>query len=186
MLQWWRDRVSTRRIGREIYDSIVAQARSEAFYRDLGVPDTMEGRFELIVLHMSLVLERLQRDGNTGRLLARAVIEAFVTDMDDTLREIGIGDLGVPRRVKRAAAAIYERGRIYADARRDPGATEALARALAEHVYGSAGADASGPLRLAAYVHRSADGLAQQPSNGVLEGRISFPDATAARYGMDT
>ena len=88
----------------------MAQARSEAFYRDHGVPDTVNGRFEMIVLHVALVVARLQAEGDEGQELARTMLEAFVADVDDACRRIGIGDMGVPRHVKKATAAVLERG----------------------------------------------------------------------------
>lgn len=173
MLRWLRDRARTQRIGRVFYDSIVAQSRAEPFYRVLGVPDTMEGRFELIVLHMHLVLERLRREGAAGQALSRALIEAFVADMDGNMREIGIADLGVPRRVKRAAAALFERARDYAAAHHAP---DALPAALAEHIYAQDGASPNLTLHLARYVRDAIGRLDQQPSQVLLEGRPAFPD----------
>src|SRR5688572_29367020 len=121
MLRWLQERARVRRTGRALYDLIVAQSRAAPFYAALGVPDTIEGRFELIVLHMHLVLERLRRDERAGDLLSRALIEAFVADMDANMREIGIADLGVPRRVRKAAAALFERSRVYAAAQHAAG-----------------------------------------------------------------
>ena len=106
MLTWLRSRSLSGRTASGLYGSIVAQARQPAFYAGGGVPDTLEGRFGMIVVHMFLVLERLRRDGDNGQVLGRALLEAFATDMDDSMREIGIGDLSVPRRVKKAAAAL--------------------------------------------------------------------------------
>lgn len=176
MLHWLRERVRTRRIGREVYASIVAQSRAEPFYRDLGISDTLRGRFELIVLHMFLVLDRLQEEGNAGRKAARALVERFVTDMDDSLREIGIGDLGVPRRVKQAAAALYERARSYGEATRAADDGRRLAAMLEEHVYGEACDDATQPDRLAMYVRQAMRALQEQPLSLVLQGKIVFPD----------
>ena len=177
MLRWLRNRARTQRIGRMLYDSIVAQSRAESFYRELGVPDTMEGRFELIVLHTHLVLERLRHDGHAGQALSRALIEAFVADMDASMREIGIADLGVPRRVKRAAAALFERSRAYAAAQQASGASDALPEALAEHIHVQDGASLNLPSQLARYVRHAITSLDQQPSRMLLDGRLAFPDA---------
>lgn len=175
MLRWLRGRARTRRIGRVLYDSIVAQARVEAFYRALRVPDTMEGRFELIVLHMHLVLERLRREGEPGAALSRAVIESFVSDMDDNMREMGVGDLSVPRRVKRTAAALFERSRSYAAAQHASAGPEVLPAALAEHIYGGFGAAPDGPLRLAAYARDAMAGLERQDMVALADGHVAFP-----------
>jgi cytochrome b pre-mRNA-processing protein 3 len=158
-----------------LYDSIVAQSRAEPFYRELGIPDTMEGRFELIVLHTHLVLERLRREGVGGQALSRALIEAFVADMDANMREIGIADLGVPRRVKRAAAALFERSRAYAAAQHAPAASAALPEALAEHIYAQHSTSPVLSLQLSGYVRRAVSHLDRQPSPVLLDGRVEFP-----------
>lgn len=180
MLRWLQDRARTQRIGRTLYDSIVAQSRSEAFYRALCVPDTIEGRFELIVLHMYLVLERLRNGGKAGDALSRALIEAFVADMDGSMREMGISDLGVPRRVKRAAAALFERSGTYAAAVK--GEADTLPAALAEHILDQSSAAPERAQRLAAYTREAAASLRGQASSAVLAGRVEFPpiEATAS------
>jgi cytochrome b pre-mRNA-processing protein 3 len=113
MFEWWKLRRSEKQTATEIYGAIVSRARNPAFYRDCGVSDTPEGRYEAIVLIMSLVLERLGRLPGTPVKapleLQRLVIETFVTDMDDSMREMGVGDLSVPKKVKRAAAGLMER-----------------------------------------------------------------------------
>ena len=183
MLGWLRQRSLTSGIGRKLYDSIVARARAEPFYRDLLVPDTPEGRLELIVLHVYLVLERLRSEGAAGNRLSRAVIEAFVTDMDDSMREFGIGDMGVPRRVKRAAAAVFERSAVYAAAQQ--GEAVALARVLAEHIYLGTRSDGWLPDQLAAYVRRTAAGgtSASTPSAGSCSGARTTRRAGCCPHG---
>src|SRR3954452_9377438 len=81
-----------------IYGMIVAQAREPLFYRSMGVPDTVNGRFDLLLLHMWMVLHRLrQLDGGAG--LCQALFDHFCADMDANLREMGVGDLAVPKRM---------------------------------------------------------------------------------------
>lgn len=174
MLGWLRQRSLTASIGRKLYDSIVAQSRAEIFYREFGVPDTVEGRFELIVLHLHLVLERLRREGTAGVRLSRALIEAFVTDMDDSMREFGIGDMGVPRRVKRAAAAVYERSAAYAAAQQAQAGVNALAQVLLEHIYFGNCSDSRLPERLAAYVRNAGGALERVDSSRILDGDLPF------------
>jgi len=108
----------------------VTLARTPSFYSQFGVPDTPEGRFEAVALMLFMVLERL-KSGPGAQGLLRSTIEAFVTDMDDCMREMGVGDMVVPKRVKRAAAAFYERAGAYRPplALKDqPALTEALTR----------------------------------------------------------
>src|SRR4051812_22915736 len=80
-----------------IYGMIVAQAREPVFYRTLGVPDTVEGRFDMVLLHLWLVLRRL-RESEGGVALSQALFDHFCADMDANLRELGVGDLTVPKR----------------------------------------------------------------------------------------
>ncbi len=113
MLQWLRSRSYIRRKAGEIYGAVVAAARQPVFFRQYSVPDTPEGRFEMVALILFLVLERVKKLEPDGEALTQRVIEAFVTDMDDCMREMGVGDLIVPKKVKRAAAAFYERAGHY-------------------------------------------------------------------------
>ena len=113
MLQWLRSRSHIRRKAGEIYGAVVAAARQPAFYRQYRVPDTPEGRFEMVALVLFLVLERVKRVAPDGEALTQGAIEAFVTDMDDCMREMGVGDLTVSKKVKWAAAAFYERAGNY-------------------------------------------------------------------------
>ena len=104
-----------------LYGAIVAQARSPAFYTLYGVEDTVEGRFELIVLHLVLLLRRLaRREGANASAqhpfdpaLGQPLFDAFCRDLDDNLREMGVGDLAVPRRMRRFGEAFYGRQAAY-------------------------------------------------------------------------
>lgn len=123
-----RDRTAT-----ELYGRVVAQARAVPFYASLGVPDTPEGRLELIMLHLVLVQERLLAGGAAGAVLARDLSEAFVADLDDCLREMAVSDLTVPRKIKKAAAALFDRARDYGAALAGGDAT-GLARLVEQHI----------------------------------------------------
>ena len=95
-----------------IYGMIVTQAREPLFYRDLAVPDTVNGRFDLLVLHLWLVLRRLRPvEGGTG--LSQALFDRFCDDMDANLREMGVGDLTVPKRMQAFGEAFYGRTAAY-------------------------------------------------------------------------
>src|SRR5271154_5385826 len=109
-----------------LYGVIVAQARLPEFYEEFGVADSVEGRFDMIVLHLALVSRRLKRELQ-GAALGRALLEAFSRDMDHNLREMGVGDLTVPKQMKRMMEAFYGRARSYeqALAQDDPTALEA-------------------------------------------------------------
>ena len=174
MFRWLQRKAWLRRTGRQLYERIVAQARAEVFYRDLGVADTIEGHFEMIVLHMALVLRRLKREGDLGQRLGQIVMEHLIADMDDALRQIGIGDMGVPRRVQRAAAALEERSRDYEAAVQSSDVTQAVLR----HVYGAPEAPtpevSRHAERLAHYVRESATGLDGAARDAVLQGPLPF------------
>lgn len=173
-----RARAPQRRVGLSLYEAIVAQARSEAFYRDHGVPDTVNGRFEMIVLHVALVVARLQAEDEEGQELARTMLEAFVADVDDACRRIGIGDMGVPRHVKKATAAVLERGSIYRTAMAAPrtGDDDPLAEAVGVHAWGEPlTTDHAGRRALADYVRRTVASLDAQSGERITEGTVLFP-----------
>ena len=137
-----------RRTAAELYGRVVTWARAPWFYSDLGVPDTPEGRLELILLHVTLMLHRLKADGPAAEPTARALAEAFVTDMDDCLREMGVGDMTVAKKVKKAAAALFDRARDYGAALAADN-DDKLVELIADHLV-----DAGNPgsvQRLAAY-----------------------------------
>ena len=117
-----------------LYGAIVAQARLPVFYQGLGVPDTVLGRFDMIVLHLVLLLRRLREGQASHRELAQAVFDAFCRDMDDNLREMGISDQGVPREMHKVGEAFYGRAQAYEAALGAPG-DAGLAAALARNVY---------------------------------------------------
>ncbi len=121
---------------RQLYLQVVEQARQPAFYRDLGVPDTLDGRFEMIVLHMVMVLRALRRDGDDGIELGQLVFDVMMDDMDGSLREMGAGDLGVGRRVKAMAQAFYGRATAYEAALAAD--EDALDQALRRNLYATA------------------------------------------------
>lgn len=178
MLSWLRAKSRTGRTATELYGSIVTQARTRDFYADHGVADTPEGRFSLIVAHLFVVLERLRAEDEPGQELARAVVETFVADMDASLREMGIGDFGVPKRVKKAAAALYDCVAEYRAAMADEDA-DALATALGRHVPCAP----DGARAIARYLRATAAALAAVSADGLLAGRIAFPPPSRTAEG---
>lgn len=192
MLRWRTKTARRGQVAGSLYDAIVAQAREPVLYREGMVPDTMEGRVEMIMLHVAILLERLKSEGNLGQRIGQIVMERFVAQMDDALRQVGIGDMGVPHRVKRAAAALGERCRDYQaalnmPAPRDEGCRQdALAKALLRHVYdGVPGRAAAVPVQpLAAYVRTTSQVLAAWPSEALLDGRIQLPQPQAAEFAL--
>jgi len=172
MFDWLTKRGSLNETATEIYGAIVTRGRTVEFYRAGGAADTPSGRYEVIVLVMVLVLERLRQAGAETLELQRTVIEAFVTDMDDCMREMGVGDLTVPKKVKKAAAGLLERMEQYGQALASPG-TEALEAALQTNVPGVAGIE-GGAARLAAMVRADQDHLRSLSDAAVSSGAVSF------------
>lgn len=156
-----------------LYGAIVAQARLPAFYRIYGVPDTVNGRFEMVVLHAILVLSRLEAAGGTARQLGQAVFDRFCADMDANMREMGVGDIAVPRKMKAIGEAFYGRKQAYETAIAQP-APDALVAALARNVYSSE--QTAGAAPLAAYVGEAANRLATLGPDALRTGQVSFPD----------
>jgi cytochrome b pre-mRNA-processing protein 3 len=170
----FRARAALRRKAGEIYGAIVTQARRPAFYAILGIPDTPAGRYEMIVLHLFLVLERLRAEGLRATVLQRTLIETFVEDMDDSLRELGTGDVVVGKKVRRATAGFYERSKDYRDAL-GAGDAGALERAIVRHGLASEG-DPQASRALSAYVRAAAHALAAQGGPELLAGRLSLEE----------
>jgi len=164
-----RDTIST------LYGMIVAQARLPAFYRDYAVPDTVNGRFDLIVLHLALLLDRLAEDDSLRRL-GQGIFDRFCQDMDDNLREMGVGDLAVPKEMRRLAEAFYGRAQGYRAALAATG-DEALVASLQRNIY--AGSTSAPAGRLAAYTREAVRGLQGQGAAGLAADHLSFPDPAA-------
>lgn len=157
-----------------IYGALVAQARAPGFYRALGVPDTPEGRFEMIALHAFLVLNRLKRP-DTARTagdgeLGQALFDLMFTDMDRNLREMGIGDLGVAKRVKALARGFYGRIAAYDRGLEDG---EGLEEALVRNVYGGR-APGGAAVALAAYTMASLGTLRRLSLEDIRSGTLAF------------
>jgi cytochrome b pre-mRNA-processing protein 3 len=153
-----------------IYGMIVTQAREPSFYRDLGVPDTVNGRFDLLILHLWMVLRRL-RALEGGADLAQALFDHFCDDMDANLREMGVGDLTVPKRMQAFGEAFYGRASAYDVALSAGG--EPLAQALCKNILsGERLADAR---RLALYAEAAIATLARQDEATLRNASWKFP-----------
>ncbi len=132
-LRRWRERRRRRRLAWRLYRRAVAQARRPEFYTLCRVPDTIEGRFELVTLHVLLLWRWLQRRPRAEDALAQAVVDAFFTDLDRNLREMGVGDLSVGKHVKRIARSFLARTRDL-QAALDAGDAAAVAAILARNL----------------------------------------------------
>jgi cytochrome b pre-mRNA-processing protein 3 len=176
-------RRSQARIIAALYGAVVAQARSPVFYADYGVPDTVEGRFDLIVLHLVLLLRRLGQETDPGKSLDQSLgqtlglslgqdlFDEFCRDLDANLREMGVGDLAVPKRMQRFAEAFYGRQTVYGEALAAAGRGD-FEKALARNIYqGSEGDDAA---RLAQYARAVVADLDAQRDDALNRGDVTF------------
>lgn len=154
-----------------LYGRVVEQARLPAFYRDLGVPDTLDGRFDMIVLHAFLVLHRLKAEGQAQGPVGQALFDLMFADMDASLRELGVGDLSVGKKVKQMATGFYGRVAAYEEGLAAGGALEG---ALRRNLYGTTAADARHVAAMADYVRRQAAALAAQPVAALTAGSLHF------------
>ena len=145
------------------------------FYSDWNVPDTPLGRFEMLSLHMFLFQHRLRGENGAATEVAQVLIDEFFLDVEHSLRELGISDVGVPKRMKKLAKMFYGRTAAYDDAvERDD--RDALAAALARNILPEAAGWPQAPL-LAAYVADAARHLAAQPAESIASGTVTFPAA---------
>jgi cytochrome b pre-mRNA-processing protein 3 len=167
-----------------LYIAAVEQARQPGFYTDCRVADSLDGRFDLIVLHVFLVVRALRPSGEPGKRLSNLIFKMMMDDMDMNLREMGVGDLSVGKRVKSMAQAFYGRSAAYDaafDAERDAapdGAGEAgLEAALRRNIYGAEEPNPSALALLLAYVHRADGALAAAPDAALLLGQVTFAAA---------
>jgi cytochrome b pre-mRNA-processing protein 3 len=159
-----------------LYGTIVAQARAAPFYRICGVPDTVNGRFEMVLLHTVLVLRRLESEPPPVRRIGQALFDRFCADMDGSLREMGVGDLAVPVKMRKIGEAFYGRQAAYGTALA-AGDAAPLVAALERNVYGiQAGTLGPGACRLAAYVRAAVAQLAHQSGEALSRAELAFPD----------
>ena len=157
-----------------LYGMIVAQARLPIFYQDYGVADTVNGRFDLLVLHLAVVLDRFFAEPDLKEA-GQGLFDRFCQDMDGNLREIGISDLKVPKEMRRIGEAFYGRAMAYREALA-AGDAAALAAVIARNVYGQAPAAPGAPVALAAYIQTMAAGLAGQETAALAAGTVRFPE----------
>ncbi|MDP6788772.1 MAG: ubiquinol-cytochrome C chaperone family protein [Rhodospirillales bacterium] len=165
--------------GRELYQALVAQARRTDFYLVSGVPDTVDGRFDMIALHAALLLRRLKREHTKTAQLSQAVFDAMFNDMDHNLREMGVGDLIVGKRVKGMVKMFYGRLSAYeAGLAQDNGG---LSDALRRNLFRKGEPNPRDVAAMADYLRREAASLDDQPAGQLLAGQISFGLPPGAR-----
>ncbi len=183
-MAWWQfGKKRHREAAHRIYLDAVTAARSPMFYQELSVPDTFDGRFDMVVLQVSLYIRRLEELGDEGRELARELVGFFVDDMDRNLREQGVGDLGVGKRVKQMAQALYGRLKAYSEALASKDRRGSLKAALARNVYAGAAPSVAVLEALADYVEGRAQGISTLTLERFLRLDIDLPAPGGATPG---
>jgi cytochrome b pre-mRNA-processing protein 3 len=182
MLGIFRNRQRDALVSR-LYGEIAAQARHPSLYLDYAVPDTIEGRYDMMVLHAFLALRRLGQGDDDHRRLAQELCDRFFTEMDRAFREMGVGDMGVPKRMQSIAEVYAGASGAYAaallaDAGKETG-DAALVSALSRNIYGGDGG-ADDAARLAGYVRLCEQRLAATSLGTLVEQGLAFASPQAA------
>ena len=151
-----------------LYEAIVAAARQEKFYAEMGVPDTLDGRFDMMVLNLFLVLDRLKGQSEAFR---QRLTNIFFQDMDRTLREMGVGDLSVAKKIRPMAEAYH--GRIQAYSLAGEQGDDAMLEALKRNVYVSV--EAAEAKQLLTWTKEAKAQLLSQETNAILSGKLHLP-----------
>ena len=160
--------------GQSLYREAAAKARDPDFYARAHAPDTVEGRFELYMMHVILIVLRLRGQGPRAQETSQVLFDAFLRGLDDAMREMGVGDLSVGKKMRKLGEAFYGRAKAYAAAE---GGEEAFAPLVRRTLYGDLeGAEAdAGAAAVSAYLARAGRALAAQPLDALLDGRATFP-----------
>lgn len=161
-----------------LYVSIVTQARTAGFYSAYGVPDSVDGRFDMIVLHAMLVMRRLRAEGESTNGLAQALFDYMFDDMDRSLREIGVGDMSVGKHIKKMAKAFYGRA-AECEAGLD-GGDSAMSDALKRTLYRSATPSNAQLAAMTRYLRQADTALATVSSTDMRQARLGWITVNAA------
>jgi cytochrome b pre-mRNA-processing protein 3 len=156
----------------EAYVAVVSQARDVRFFRDWKVEDTLDGRFDVIVLHVCMVIARLEKEPQAPRVkeFIRVLSEVFFSDMDRSLRELGASDTGVGKRINKMAQAFYGRLKAYNEALAAGDITEAISR----NIYRDKAPETSILSAWQGYAQSVSEALAGQSAEQLMQGRILF------------
>lgn len=160
--------------GGKLYASAVAQARSPAFYRDFGVRDSMEGRFELFSLHVIFLIERLKGHGEPAAETSQAVFDSYVKGLDDAFREIGVADTSVGKKMKKLAGAFYGRLKAYDEAVASLPDESAIREFVARTAFEERGE--GDVAALTSYLINTRAALVEQPLDALLQGDVTWPN----------
>lgn len=175
-LRRWRSGASN---SEKLYGAIVAQARLPIFYRSLGVPDTLEGRFTLLSLHLFAVLHRFKTEGTEAEAIVQGMVDRFSQDMETVLRELGVSDIRIPKKMRGLAASSMSLLQAYESALAQ--GQSALAEAIEDALPNGTARPELSSRALASYLWASVIALEQQTFASLKEGAIEFPEVSEAR-----
>ncbi len=159
-----------------LYNSIMAQARDPYFYASLKVPDTVDGRFDMLVMHTYLVVARLRDGDEDATELSQELFDHMFRDMDHALRELGVGDMGISKRIQKMAAKFYGRGEAYDEALRQVD-DEGLHDAIGRNIFAGMEPPSGSVVELAAYLRAAQSLLGSQSLGDLCSGTVRFPAA---------
>ncbi|MBX2805598.1 MAG: hypothetical protein KTR19_06480 [Hyphomicrobiales bacterium] len=163
----------------------MAQSRNPSFYLHCSVPDTLSGRFDMLVIHMFIVLQILKIGGREGQLLAQEIVEAFIREMDTMVRDLGVSDRNVPKEVRKIAQLFYGQLLAYSTMmqRND---MNGLAEEIWKSFQSAEGSGEEQPVvanELCTYIVQSIKNIQEMPLNMLLQGNIRFPEIGGERHG---
>jgi cytochrome b pre-mRNA-processing protein 3 len=176
MLTFFRTKTNPEQIAAErLYAALVAQSRQPVFYAELGVPDSVDGRFDMILLHSFIVMRRLGREGKSPRSLSQAIYDVMFVDMDRAVREMGIGDLSVKKHVRRMMKAFNGRVAAYESGLDD---AAKLHEALRRNLYGTVKDDVSADVLniMADYVVANVQCVVSTDLALLMDGQVVWAD----------
>lgn len=183
-LNWFKQRKARKDAAARIYDMAVVQSRTPDFYTRLGVADTIDGRFDLLTLHVYLAMDRLNTLGPEGRALGQALFDRMFRMVDLSLREMGFGDLGIPKHMKKMMKAFNGRAHSY-HAALSAANPDALQLALTRNVYRVEGESIpAGVFALTDYALETHATFAQFDLDAFTDGRIWFPAVARAKEAI--
>jgi cytochrome b pre-mRNA-processing protein 3 len=177
-------------VAAKLFNRLVAQARDRVFYERLGVPDTVDGRFDMVALHTFLIFQRLRGQGDRSAILAQSLYDTLIKDMEASLRQLGAGDVGVGKRIRVMTEALQ--GRINAYEAALAGNQLDIEGALRRNLYGTTDPDMDAVRVVANYLRRAKELADTQPIDRIMRGIFDFPpppsggqSSPQSAYGID-
>lgn len=173
MFGWLKKKDRKQTAAFELYTAMVTQARQPDFYAKLGVPDTLEGRFDLILVHAFILFRRLKADDG-DRDLAQHIFDVMFADLDQNMREMGVGDVGILKRIRKMSESYH--GRIVAYEEGVQSGAAELAAALNRNLYADCDASDAQLMAMVGYVHDALTKLENQTILQMQNGAVHFPE----------